>query len=630
MNGAPSFTFLQRFFLLCFLFCLIGGGTAIAQKVNQAERATILAKKSDFREKQIFKNELMQYDLYDFSSQQVFTTIKSANGEQAINLSIGDKNWDVVLRPSNILKEDFLSRVNSRSGIQTLDSIEDYTFEGYVVDQNVAVRITSTPNYFVAYFKTPETEYYIEPISRFSKGFHDDSFVMYEKADVLPTAGTCLTVEANEWDKKVRNAYSKSEGCLEVDYALAADYSMFLKYGSPENILIHVSTILNMVNVDYKNAFTHELRFIISEQMTSTCTSCNPWSSTTKAQDLLKNFDDWGPTGFEKPHDIGSLWTNRNFDGTTVAVAWIGKVCTSKRYNCVQDFTSSYATLRMVNSHELGHNFDAHHDPAFSQNIMAAAINPSLTTWSPESIAEINAHINSRDCLSDCHQDVIVNEEPESVGIVLTGKVWLMGFFDKDLGYMKNDLADQGLLPIQQPFNNEIWNHQGQESIQVYLEDVLDWVLLELRNDEIPDEVIARKAVLINSQGQLMNTDGSKDIVFDNVSAGNYHIAIHHKSHLRIRTNIAHSFNSGQTTNLDFTSTTYPISDHLNEYLPGVAVVYCGDYDQNGVVNFLDLQKWVGSYDAWGTYHEADGNGDGIVNLADIVYWLDYQNIFSF
>ena len=45
---------------------------------------------------------------------------------------------------------------------------------------------------------------------------------------------------------------------------------------------------------------------------------------------------------------------------------------------------------------------------------------------------------------------------------------------------------------------------------------------------------------------------------------------------------------------------------------------------------FLDLGLWVGFYQEGAIYDSADGNADGQVDLADIVYWLDYQNVFSF
>ncbi len=592
---------------------------------------TITGTKSNFVAKQVFKDELSNYDLYDFSSQEIFNAINDNSGDNPINFSIGDKQWEVVLRPSNIIKESFVSNTSSRNGIQQLENIKDYTFEGYVVDENIDVRITSTPNYFVAYFKTPNEEFYIEPTTKFTNTLQEKSFVMYKKSDVLPSAGTCLAVDAREWDLRKKNgAYEKSDGCLEVDYALAADYSMFLKHGGPENILLHVSTVLNLVNVDYQNAFSHELRFVLSEQMTSTCSSCDLWDPTTNAQDLLKNFDDWGPIGFANPHDIGSLWTDRNFDGTTVAVAWIGKVCTSKRYNCIQDFSNSYGTLRMVNSHELGHNFDAHHDPTFTQFIMTAAVNASFNVWSPATIAEINAHINSRDCLTECSEDVVVVEEPEEQHLMLSANVWFMGFYDKSTGQMDNNLQDLNLLPTQQPFNTAPWNYQGNESILSPIDNVMDWVLVELRNDENADDIIAQKAVLVNSSGQLIGPDGSTNIEFD-VPDANYYVAIHHKSHLRIRTSGTHNFAIGQTTHLDFTQTgSAAISNHLVELQPGISGIYCGDYDQNGIINFLDLTLWIGFFEAGGLYDSADGNGDGQVDLADIVYWLDYQNVFSF
>jgi len=572
--------------------------------------------------------ELASYEVIDFAPQAFYSALQEAK-DQAIRFEYNNETLDIVLHKSDILSPNFVSQVNTATGLHTHENIIDYTYEGYVVDTNTEVRITSTPTFFSAYFKGADETFYIEPAQRFQRKSSRNTFVVYAEKDVLPTAGTCLAVDTKEWDKTSVATSKKSEGCLEVDYALAADFAMFQKHGSPENILLHVSTVINMVNADYKNPFSKEIKFVVSEQYTSTCPACDPWLDTTKAQDLLKNFDDWGPVGFLNPHDLGSLWTNRNFDGTTVAVAWIGKICTSKRYNCIQDFTTSYASLRMVNSHEIGHNFDAHHDPSGTNFIMTSAVNPTYTDWSAATVAEINAHIASRDCLTPCQQAPATGGV--SLKISLEGKLWLQGYFNNQTHKMSNELVSQNILPLSQPFNGAPWNYNGSETITNIPAGTIDWLLLELRAENNPELVVERKAVLINENGEIMDISGDQTVQFDIEQAGEYYVSVHQKSHLRIRTSQPLSFSLFQPTDMDLRYVnSNPLSDHVFSMDGEHAGMAPADFDQNGIINFLDLLEWHGYYNNTLIYAGTDVNGDGQVDLADISFWLDFQNFFTF
>ena len=53
--------------------------------------------------------------------------------------------------------------------------------------------------------------------------------------------------------------------------------------------------------------------------------------------------------------------------------------------------------IRVLQSHELGHNFNALHDPP-GGTIMAPSVNGS-NVWSSASKARINGHISSSGCL---------------------------------------------------------------------------------------------------------------------------------------------------------------------------------------------------------------------------------------
>jgi PKD repeat protein len=110
------------------------------------------------------------------------------------------------------------------------------------------------------------------------------------------------------------------------------------------------------------------------------------------------------------------LWTTRNIDGDgaggssgIVGLAYqsgSGVVCTSARYHLLEDFTGSNPTgsgfqLRVLTSHEIGHNFSCSHDAAGSGFIMAPSVG-NTSTWSPASISTVNAAVPGLGCLSAC------------------------------------------------------------------------------------------------------------------------------------------------------------------------------------------------------------------------------------
>ena len=201
-------------------------------------------------------------------------------------------------------------------------------------------------------------------------------------------------------NQKKGKSDSRVDECFEVDYAIANDFLMFQDLGSVAAVENHAIGVTNNVQTNYDDEFADELQLIIVTQFTATSAATDPWTSSTSANTLIFDFTDWGPSGFAAVHDVGSLWTDRNFDGSTIGIAWVSVICESNRYNCLQNFTNNAETKRVLVSHELGHNFSSNHD-ASGSFIMAPIVNSS-TVWSTNSINSINNHVASRWCLSDC------------------------------------------------------------------------------------------------------------------------------------------------------------------------------------------------------------------------------------
>ncbi|MBK8829141.1 MAG: PKD domain-containing protein [Saprospiraceae bacterium] len=92
--------------------------------------------------------------------------------------------------------------------------------------------------------------------------------------------------------------------CFRIEIALAADYSMFQQYGNSTGVQNHNIGVLNNVQTNYDDEFADELQFVLTEQWLSTCSTCDPWTSSTDPYDLL---DDFTLGNFDASHNTGIM-----------------------------------------------------------------------------------------------------------------------------------------------------------------------------------------------------------------------------------------------------------------------------------------------------------------------------------
>ena len=145
--------------------------------------------------------------------------------------------------------------------------------------------------------------------------------------------------------------------------------------------------------------------------------------------------------------------------------------------------------------------------------------------------------------------------------VTFSGKVFLQGAYNTTTSLMNNTLNSLGILStsaLNQPYNNSAFNYTGTENVASAFfaahPDIVDWVLLELRDAASPDNVIATRAAFVKEDGTLVETDGTNpEIIFNDVPFGNYYVAIHHRNHLGIRSSATIDFTSGSGS-YDFTT----------------------------------------------------------------------------
>jgi hypothetical protein len=117
-------------------------------------------------------------------------------------------------------------------------------------------------------------------------------------------------------------------------------------------------------------------------------------------------------------------------------------------------------------------------------------------------------------------------------------KVYIQGPFDVETGLMATFL-NPGDLPLNQPYNEPPWNYSGNEILTSIPENMVDWVLVEIRDTTtadlaIPESVISRQAALLMSNGKVNKIDGEAPLQFSQNLNNNLFIVLSHRNHLPV------------------------------------------------------------------------------------------------
>ena len=135
----------------------------------------------------------------------------------------------------------------------------------------------------------------------------------------------------------------------------------------------------------------------------------------------------------------------------------------------------------------------------------------------------------------------------------------LAGPYDGGTLMMKDDLRVQGLLPLAHPYGAAPFSYSGSETMAPSIlstansNAIVDWVLLELRDQTTPATVLHRRAALIQRDGDIVDIDGVSPVTFHDVAPGTYRVAVRHRNHLGVMTGTFYSLGVS-TTAIDLTS----------------------------------------------------------------------------
>ena len=192
---------------------------------------------------------------------------------------------------------------------------------------------------------------------------------------------------------------------------------------------------------------------------------------------------------------------------------------------------------------------------------------------------------------------------------------------------MNTDLNTLGLIPLTQPFDSNPaaqWYYTGTESVGAIPANVVDWVLVQLRDaadaaSATASSVVAQQAAFLLNDGSIVGLDGTSNLSFTGTgySMGLFP-AVFQRNHLGIVSS-AKMVRTGGVYTYDFTAAGSAYGDTQageKNLGGGVYGMFAGDASGDGKTNEDDLPLWrndAGKQD----YLPADFNMDSQANNTD-------------
>ena len=164
---------------------------------------------------------------------------------------------------------------------------------------------------------------------------------------------------------------------------------------------------------------------------------------------------------------------------------------------------------------------------------------------------------------------------------------------------MNTDLRDAGVLPLSQPFNVFPYWYAGAESVASIPANVVDWVLVELRDADSPANADAastfeKHAAFLLNDGSIVDLDGSSPLAYTISYSKKLYPVILQLNHLAVISGTNLQRDASGVYAFDFTNGgAYGGAAGQKQVSAGVWAMFGGDGSGNGSINNpTDIDAW--------------------------------------
>lgn len=197
-----------------------------------------------------------------------------------------------------------------------------------------------------------------------------------------------------------------------------------------------------------------------------------------------------------------------------------------------------------------------------------------------------------------------VGDKTISNTLYVNAKVLLAGPFSA--GLMWDSLRVNNYIPLTEPYSTLPTNPYGHQaygggetvtSNAVFnqaadADDIVDWIVVELRNSATPTQILASKTGLLQRDGNIVDLDGASPLSIQGLADGNYYLGLRHRNHLGVRSDLTYALNNTTPSLVDFTlagtayddaTVVFP-TDPMRTLTGGSKGLWPGDANFNGIV----------------------------------------------
>lgn len=225
----------------------------------------------------------------------------------------------------------------------------------------------------------------------------------------------------------------------------------------------------------------------------------------------------------------------------------------------------------------------------------ASAVSTGCAKFS-ESWDGTSASARLRDWLDPANTTSVLDgyDPNASPQVLVAVRAFLEGPYNSTTTRMNSALRDLGLIPTVEPCTGLGYTHVGgggETTTPPVLSvtganAIVDWVVLELRSNADAANVIATRCALLQSDGDVVATDGVSPVSIG-APAGSYRLAVRHRNHLGVMTSGAIVLGSSAAS-VDLSNGSTPIAGgtEATRLVGSRRVLYAGDALWDGVLRY--------------------------------------------
>lgn len=381
------------------LLFLVGFNLAISQSIVLKPFETKISNGTE--------EHLKAFDVLQFDVQSLVNQIDAIPGNiKEINFRTPSRTWQLQLFEYSLVSPNWVRNTGDPKNVTRLPNRKDFrTFNGHIKGVNSIVSLSVGANgFFKLMIDDRKERFFIEPldIESLSKNLPENQqFLFYKNSDVIPTKGTMCG--ADFVNKGLQDGYNQIKSraaapckqCVIVKIALAADFTMYSKYGDKLKTEDQMLTIMADVQTVYDDEFANEYQYEVTGTYIAEDPRMDPFDGITDINTQLTTFSSQGLSMFTGSEFVVATCWSAKWRTGIIGLAYLDAVCNPIGYNVCSDYIGAggrQGTYLTLQAHELGHNWSMIHDASISPTIMAPTISGS-TQWSALSIRFLDSWV---------------------------------------------------------------------------------------------------------------------------------------------------------------------------------------------------------------------------------------------